>query len=116
MTCTVSNCNGSFCFGPTGPWLVTPDEFADPDDIELGCAVDGVEMQKGRTSELIFSVPSLIEQLSAVLTLHPGDVVFTGTPAGVGVGRTPPVFLVDGQVLTSTIDGIGSIRQTFRSA
>lgn len=73
-------------------------------------------MQKGRTSELIFSVPSLIEQLSAVRPLNLGDVVFTGTPAGAGVGRTLPVFLRDGQVLTSTIEGIGSIRQTFRSA
>ncbi|MDN5919182.1 MAG: fumarylacetoacetate hydrolase family protein [Pseudonocardia sp.] len=103
-------------FTPMGPWLVTPDEFGDPDDLELSCDVDGVQVQKGRTSELIFSVPALVEQLSAVLPLWPGDVIFTGTPAGVGVGRSPQVFLRDGQTLTSTIEGIGHIRQVLRSA
>jgi 2-keto-4-pentenoate hydratase/2-oxohepta-3-ene-1,7-dioic acid hydratase in catechol pathway len=75
-------------FSPMGPWLVTPDELANPDDLELSCAIDGEQMQKGRTSELIFPVPALIARLSAVLPLLPGDVIFTGTPAGVGMGRT----------------------------
>ncbi len=103
-------------FAPIGPWLVTADELDDPDDLELRCDVDGVQVQKGRTSELIFSVPALVEQLSAVLPLLPGDVIFTGTPAGVGVGRSPQVFLRDGQTLTSTIEGIGHIRQVMRRA
>jgi 2-keto-4-pentenoate hydratase/2-oxohepta-3-ene-1,7-dioic acid hydratase in catechol pathway len=100
-------------FTPMGPWLVTPDELADPDDLELRCAIDGEQMQKGRTSELIFSVPALIAQLSAVLPLLPGDVIFTGTPAGVGMGRSPQRYLQPGEVLTSSIEGIGELRQTF---
>ncbi len=94
-----------------GPWLVTPDEFDNPDDLELTCAIDGEQVQKGRTSELIFSVPALIAKLSAVLPLLPGDVIFTGTPAGVGMGRSPQRFLQAGEVLTSSIEGIGEMRQ-----
>ncbi|SDI52522.1 2-keto-4-pentenoate hydratase/2-oxohepta-3-ene-1,7-dioic acid hydratase (catechol pathway) [Sinosporangium album] len=100
-------------FTPMGPWLVTVDEFPNPDDLALNCAIDGEQVQKGRTSELIFSVPALIEKLSAVTPLLPGDVIFTGTPAGVGLGRTPQRFLKAGEVLTSTIEGIGDMRQTF---
>ncbi|MBN9621015.1 MAG: fumarylacetoacetate hydrolase family protein [Actinobacteria bacterium] len=100
-------------FAPMGPLLVTPDEFADPDDLGLSCAIDGEQVQKSRTSELIFSVPALIAQLSAVLPLLPGDVIFTGTPAGVGLGRVPPRYLHAGQVLTSNIENIGELRQTF---
>jgi 2-keto-4-pentenoate hydratase/2-oxohepta-3-ene-1,7-dioic acid hydratase in catechol pathway len=100
-------------FGPVGPWLVTPDEFSNPDDLELGCAVNGVQMQKGRTRDMIFSVAELIEQLSAVTPLLPGDVIFTGTPSGVGLGRTPPRWLAAGDVLTSYIEGIGEMRHTF---
>jgi 2-keto-4-pentenoate hydratase/2-oxohepta-3-ene-1,7-dioic acid hydratase in catechol pathway len=70
-------------------------------------------MQKGRTCELIFSVPALVAQLSAVLPLLPGDVIFTGTPAGVGMGRSPQRYLKPGEVLTSSIEGIGELRQTF---
>jgi len=99
-------------FGPIGPWLVTPDEFDDPDDLALGCSVNGETMQDGRTSDLIFDVPSLIAQLSAVLPLLPGDVVFTGTPAGVGQSRTPPRFLAPGDVVESWVEGIGRIRTT----
>jgi 2-keto-4-pentenoate hydratase/2-oxohepta-3-ene-1,7-dioic acid hydratase in catechol pathway len=94
-----------------GPWLVTPDEFDNPDDLELICAIDGEQVQKGRTSELIFSVPALVANLSAVLPLLPGDVIFTGTPAGVGMGRSPQRFLHAGEVLTSSIEGIGEMRQ-----
>ncbi|WP_410631627.1 fumarylacetoacetate hydrolase family protein [Amycolatopsis sp. cmx-4-83] len=103
-------------FSPQGPWLVTPDEFADPDDLELGCAIDGEEVQKGRTSDLIFSVPRLIEALSETVTLQPGDVVFTGTPAGVGVGREPKRFLRAGERLDSWVDGIGELHQRFVAA
>ena len=100
-------------FGPTGPWLVTPDELEDPDDLALGCAVDGETVQSSRTSDLIFPVPQLITELSAVLELLPGDLIFTGTPAGVGLGRTPPRFLQVGQTLESWIEGIGTIRTRF---
>ncbi|ORW41774.1 fumarylacetoacetate hydrolase [Mycobacterium paraense] len=103
-------------FGPTGPWLVTPDEFDDPDDLELGCAINGEEMQKGRTRDLVFSVPVLISRLSQKLPLLPGDVLFTGTPAGVGLGRTPPRYLVPGEELVSYVAGIGELRQRFVAA
>lgn len=100
-------------FGPIGPWLVTLDEFADPDDLELGCDINGEQVQHSRTSNLIFSVPALIARLSASVPLLPGDVIFTGTPAGVGLGRTPPRWLADGDVLTSRIEGIGELRHRF---
>jgi 2-keto-4-pentenoate hydratase/2-oxohepta-3-ene-1,7-dioic acid hydratase in catechol pathway len=100
-------------FGPVGPWLVSPDEFENPDDLELRCSLDGEEVQKGRTSDLIFSVPALIEGLSATVTLLPGDIIFTGTPAGVGMGRSPQRFLQPGETLVSRIEGIGEITQTF---
>ncbi|MGW9438621.1 fumarylacetoacetate hydrolase family protein [Streptomyces sp. NPDC055607] len=100
-------------FAPIGPWLVTPDEFDDPDDLRLHCSVNGEEVQRGRTRDLIFPVPALIAGLSAVLPLLPGDVVFTGTPAGVGLGRTPRRFLSAGDELVSTVEGIGELRQTF---
>jgi 2-keto-4-pentenoate hydratase/2-oxohepta-3-ene-1,7-dioic acid hydratase in catechol pathway len=81
-------------FGPTGPWLVTPDELPDRDDLAISCRLgaderSGETMQSGRTSAMIYSVPILIERLSAIITLYPGDIIFTGTPAGVGNARTP---------------------------
>ncbi len=97
-------------YGPIGPWLVTPDELDDRDDLALGCSVDGEVVQEGRTGDLVFSVPRLVAELSAVLPLLPGDVIFTGTPAGVGFTRQPPRALAPGQVLESWIDGIGTIR------
>lgn len=97
-------------YGPMGPWVVTPDELDNPDDLALGCSVDGEKMQDSRTSELIFAVPRLVAELSAVLALLPGDVIFTGTPSGVGIVRQPPRFLRAGQVLESWIEGIGTIR------
>jgi 2,4-didehydro-3-deoxy-L-rhamnonate hydrolase len=100
-------------FGPTGPWLVTVDEFADPDDIELGCSLNGDQVQQARTSLLIISVPLLIAKLSAVLTLLPGDIIFTGTPAGVGMGRDPQRWLAPGDDLVSYVEGIGELRQRF---
>lgn len=97
-------------YGPMGPWLVTPDEVPDRDDLALGCAVDGDTVQEARTSDLIFSVPQLVAELSAVLPLLPGDIVFTGTPAGVGATRKPPRFLQPGDVLETWVEGIGTIR------
>jgi len=100
-------------FGPVGPWLVTLDEFADPNDLALGCEINGETVQSARTSQLIFSVPALIANLSASLPLLPGDVIFTGTPSGVGLGRTPPRWLADGDILTTHIEGIGEMRHRF---
>ncbi|MGW4375841.1 fumarylacetoacetate hydrolase family protein [Streptomyces albidoflavus] len=100
-------------FSPVGPWLTTPDELDDRDDLELRATVNGEEVQKGRTSDLIFSVPALVSKLSAVLPLLPGDLIFTGTPAGVGLGRDPQRWLHEGDVLVSTISGLGELRQTF---
>jgi 2,4-didehydro-3-deoxy-L-rhamnonate hydrolase len=97
-------------YGPMGPWLVTPDEVPNRDDLALGCSVDGEKVQDARTSDLIFNVPRLVAELSAVLALLPGDVIFTGTPSGVGVTRKPPKFLHPGEVLESWIEGIGTIR------
>lgn len=100
-------------FAPLGPCLVTVDEFDDPDDLELGCELDGEVLQLGRTRDLVFSVPELIARLSAVCPLLPGDLIFTGTPSGVGAARTPPRFLTPGAVLTSHIEGIGTLRNEF---
>ena len=103
-------------FAPIGPWVVTVDEFADPDDLELTCAVDGETVQRGRTRDFVFSVPKLVEGLSRVTPLLPGDIVFCGTPAGVGVGRDPQRFLQPGEELVSQVEGIGELRQTFVAA
>ncbi|QUQ62384.1 fumarylacetoacetate hydrolase family protein [Kutzneria sp. CA-103260] len=100
-------------FGPLGPVVVTPDELPNRDDLELGCLVDGEQLQKGRTRDMVFSVPELVSRLSAVTPLLPGDVIFTGTPSGVGMGRTPQRFLKPGQELVTYIDGIGTMRHTF---
>lgn len=100
-------------YAPMGPVVVTPDEFADCDDLELSCDVNGEQMQKGRTSEMIFSVPQLVSRLSHITPLLPGDIIFTGTPSGVGMGRTPQRFLAHGDVLTSRVAGIGEIEQRF---
>jgi 2-keto-4-pentenoate hydratase/2-oxohepta-3-ene-1,7-dioic acid hydratase in catechol pathway len=97
-------------FAPMGPWVVTQDEFPDPDDLELACWVNGELVQRARTSEMIMSVPQLIARLSHIVTLLPGDVIYTGTPAGVGLGRTPPRFLAVGDELTTRITGIGELR------
>jgi 2-keto-4-pentenoate hydratase/2-oxohepta-3-ene-1,7-dioic acid hydratase in catechol pathway len=102
-------------FAPVGPWLVTADELSDRDDLELGCAIDGQTMQQGRTKDLIFPVAKLISELSRTITFFPGDIIFTGTPAGVGVGRTPQRFLEPGDELVSWVEGLGEMRQTFVS-
>lgn len=96
---------------PFGPWLVTPDEVGDLEAQRLRCLVNGVLMQDGCVGDLIFKVPDMIAHLSSAMTLLPGDVIFTGTPAGVGVARNPPLFLREGDVVRSEIDGLGMIEQ-----
>lgn len=97
-------------FAPIGPALVTIEEFANPDDLELGCQLDGEVLQLGRTRDLLFSVSELVAALSAVCPLLPGDLIFTGTPSGVGGARKPPRFLQPGSVLTSHVEGVGELR------
>lgn len=94
-------------FGPIGPVLVTPDEFADPNNLNVRCTVNGEERQNARTSSMIFSVADLIEHLSSVTEIYPGDLIFTGTPAGVGMGREPQLYLSPGDVVDTYIEGIG---------
>ncbi|WP_135466707.1 fumarylacetoacetate hydrolase family protein [Crenalkalicoccus roseus] len=95
-------------FGPLGPWLVTKDEVPDPQNLAMFCEVDGVRMQDGSTRTMIFGVKTLISYVSQCITLHPGDVIFTGTPPGVGLGKKPtPVFLKPGQTLRLGIEGLG---------
>lgn len=103
-------------FSPIGPAVVTVDEVDSPDDLGIGCELNGEEVQKARTSDMIFSVPQLVSYLSGILPLLPGDLIFTGTPPGVGMGRTPPRFLQPGDRLHSWIEGIGELEQTFVSA
>ena len=100
-------------FSPMGPALVTPDEFERPGDLGLGCEVNGEKMQEARTSDMIFSVPDLVAYLSGILVLYPGDVIYTGTPPGVGMGRTPPRYLQEGDRLHSWVEGIGDLFQNF---
>ena len=98
-------------FGPIGPWVVTVDEVSDPDDLALKTELNGEVMQESRTSFMIDGVSKTIARLSRVCTLYPGDLVFTGTPGGIGNARDPKVFLRPGDELVSTIEGIGAIRQ-----
>ncbi|MDH6604791.1 2-keto-4-pentenoate hydratase/2-oxohepta-3-ene-1,7-dioic acid hydratase in catechol pathway [Streptomyces sp. SAI-208] len=100
-------------FGPIGPVLVTPDEFDDPDDLEITGLLNGEAVQHDRTKSMIFPVPELIARLSAVVPLFPGDLIFTGTPAGVGNRMNPPRYLTESDELVSRIEGIGEIRQRF---
>ncbi|MBD7919604.1 fumarylacetoacetate hydrolase family protein [Cellulomonas sp. Sa3CUA2] len=103
-------------YAPIGPVVVTPDELADPDDIALGCALNGEQVQSSTTAQLVFSVPQVIEYLSAVVELYPGDLIFTGTPAGVGLGRTPPEYLRPGDVVETWVAGVGAMRHEFVGA
>lgn len=97
-------------FGPMGPLLVTPDEYEDPNNIDLGCTINGERVQKGNTSDMVFPVPEIIARLSKVTPLLPGDVIFTGTPPGVGVGRVPQRFLAPGDELVTYVSGVGEMR------
>jgi 2-keto-4-pentenoate hydratase/2-oxohepta-3-ene-1,7-dioic acid hydratase in catechol pathway len=98
--------------GSFGPWIVTPDELADASSLRITTTVDGEVMQDATTSDLIHTVPQLISYCSMFTSLEPGDVIATGTPGGVGYARTPPRFLVPGEVVEVTIEGIGTLRNT----
>jgi 2-keto-4-pentenoate hydratase/2-oxohepta-3-ene-1,7-dioic acid hydratase in catechol pathway len=100
-------------FGPIGPVAVSPDELPSRDDLAFECRLDGEVVQQGRTSQMIFPLDDLVARISAICALLPGDLIFTGTPAGVGNRRNPPRYLRPGEALVSRVDGIGEIRQTF---
>ncbi|MFC0407417.1 fumarylacetoacetate hydrolase family protein [Roseomonas elaeocarpi] len=102
---------GADTFGPLGPWLVTADEVPDPQDLSLFLEVDGQRRQDGSTSTMIFGVQHLVSYVSHFITLHPGDVISTGTPPGVGMGLKPPVFLRPGQTMRLGIAGLGEQQQ-----
>jgi 2-keto-4-pentenoate hydratase/2-oxohepta-3-ene-1,7-dioic acid hydratase in catechol pathway len=102
---------GCDTFAPLGPWLVTRDEVADVHDLRLWLTVNGQPMQDGTTANLIFKVPHLIAYVSRFMTLLPGDIISTGTPAGVGLGMNPPVYLKPGDIVELGINGLGTSRQ-----
>jgi 2-keto-4-pentenoate hydratase/2-oxohepta-3-ene-1,7-dioic acid hydratase in catechol pathway len=95
---------------PMGPWIVTADELADPTNLRLRLLVNGVVKQDDTTAHLLFDIPTLLAEISRGTTLEPGDILATGTPAGVGFARTPPEFLRPGDVMESIIEGIGTMR------
>ncbi len=95
---------------PMGPWIVTTDEIANPQDLALHCRVNGVQKQQGNSRDMIYPIATCIESLAHVLTLEPGDMIATGTPSGVGFARKPPEFLKPGDVLESEVEGIGVLR------
>ena len=99
-------------FGPIGPWLVTRDEIPNPQSLSMALEVNGKRMQTGNTGTMIFTVAQIISHLSELMTLHPGDIISTGTPPGVGAGKKPnPVFLQLGDVMELRISGLGQQRQ-----
>ncbi|MEP3197280.1 MAG: fumarylacetoacetate hydrolase family protein [Lentilitoribacter sp.] len=98
-------------FGPIGPWLVTADEVGDPQELDMWLDVNGKRMQTGSTSTMIFTVAKIISHLSQMMTLHPGDVISTGTPPGVGMGMKPPVYLKKGDVMSLSISKLGTQTQ-----
>ncbi|HHZ07318.1 MAG TPA: fumarylacetoacetate hydrolase family protein [Rhizobiales bacterium] len=102
-------------FGPIGPWLVTRDEVEDPQDLKMWLTVNGQTMQDGSTRTMVYGVAFLISYLSQFMSLHPGDIVSTGTPPGVGMGMKPPRFLKAGDVVELGIEGLGRQRQTVRA-
>lgn len=105
---------GADTFGPIGPWLVTADEVANPQALQLWLEVDGHRYQDGTTANMVFGVAHLVSYLSRFMSLAPGDVISTGTPAGVGMGQKPPVYLRTGQVMELGIEGLGIQRQALR--
>jgi 2,4-diketo-3-deoxy-L-fuconate hydrolase len=98
-------------FGPLGPWLVTPDEVADWQQLDMWLEVDGHRYQNGSTKTMVFGVPFLISYLSKFMSLQPGDVISTGTPPGVGLGQKPPVYLRAGQQMRLSVAGLGEQTQ-----
>jgi 2,4-diketo-3-deoxy-L-fuconate hydrolase len=107
---------GCDTFAPLGPWLATPDELLNPSRLKIWLSVNGEKVQDGNTANLIFKVPYLISYISQFMTLLPGDIVSTGTPAGVGSGLKPPRYLAPGDVVELGIEGLGSSRQVVRAA
>ncbi len=104
---SMSKCFPTFC--PLGPAIVTADEIADPHGLDISLSIDGEVLQHSNTRELVFKIPELIEYLSSITPLLPGDIVSTGTPPGVGLGRNPKRWLKPGETVTITIDGLGSL-------
>ncbi|MGE6738654.1 fumarylacetoacetate hydrolase family protein [Allorhizobium pseudoryzae] len=102
-------------FGPIGPWLVTKDEITDPQNLSMWLKVNGETMQDGTTSTMVYGVAFLVSYLSQFMSLHPGDVISTGTPPGVGMGLKPPRYLKPGDVVELGIAGLGSQKQTFKA-
>ena len=100
-------------FGPIGPWLATRDEVPDPQNLSMWLEVNGKRYQDGSTATMVYGVAHLVSYLSRFMTLHPGDVISTGTPPGVGMGQNPQVYLKPGDVVTLGIEGLGDQRQTF---
>lgn len=111
-------CKGKSCdtFGPTGPWLVTRDEVPDPQNLSMWLEVDGHRYQNGSTQTMVYGVAFLIAYLSRFMSLHPGDIISTGTPPGVGMGQNPPVYLQAGQHIRLGIDGLGEQHQVTYAA
>ena len=103
-------------FGPVGPWLVTKDEVKDPQDLALWLDVNGARVQDGSTRTMVYGVRFLVSYLSQFMSLRPGDIISTGTPPGVGMGRKPPVYLKAGDVMTLGVEGLGTQRQETRQA
>jgi 2-keto-4-pentenoate hydratase/2-oxohepta-3-ene-1,7-dioic acid hydratase in catechol pathway len=102
-------------FGPIGPWLVTKDEVANPQDVGMWLKVNGETMQDGTTRTMVYGVAYLVSYLSQFMSLHPGDVIATGTPPGVGMGKKPPRYLKPGDVVELSVEGLGTQKQTFRA-
>lgn len=107
---------GCDSFAPIGPWLVTADEVKDPQVLRVWCEVNGIMRQDSNTAQMIFPCAHLIAYTSQFMTLNPGDVICTGTPAGVGLGMTPPQYLKAGDVVRLGVEGLGEQRQTVRAA
>lgn len=107
---------GSDTFGPLGPWLVTPDEVGDFDQLAMWLEVDGHRYQNGSTSTMVYKVPHLISYCSRFMSLQPGDVISTGTPPGVGMGQKPPVYLKGGEVMRLGIEKLGTQTQNVKNA
>jgi 2-keto-4-pentenoate hydratase/2-oxohepta-3-ene-1,7-dioic acid hydratase in catechol pathway len=103
-------------FGPTGPWLVTKDEVADPQKLKMWLEVNGRRFQNGSTATMVYGVRFLVSYLSRFMSLHPGDIISTGTPPGVGMGQKPPLYLKAGDVMELEIEGLGRQRQVTKNA
>lgn len=102
-------------FCPLGPWLVTRDEIEDPQNLNLWCDVNGDRRQDSNTRHMVFGVATIIANLSQYMTLMPGDIIASGTPSGVGMGQTPPVYLKDGDVVELGVEGLGQQRQDVKA-